>query len=47
VAARQGTPSRDGDGDCRFLRVFVTSFEREDAQRATRGPPVRARETKK
>jgi hypothetical protein len=21
------------DGDCRFLRVFVTSFEREDAQR--------------
>jgi hypothetical protein len=35
------------NGDCP-LRVFVTSFDRDDAERATRGPaPIRARKTQK
>ena len=26
------------NGECSFLRVFVTSFERDNAERATRAP---------
>jgi hypothetical protein len=36
------------NGDCSFLRVFVTSFERDDAERATRAPVrIPARKTQK
>ena len=31
------------NGDCPHLRVFVTSFERDDAERATRGRAPRER----
>jgi len=34
------------DGDCPFLRVFVSSFERDDAERAAHGrAPKRTRKS--
>jgi hypothetical protein len=36
------------NADCPYLSVFVASFEREDAQRANRGPArIPARKTQK